>query len=78
MSSRPSLSAVPEQSQAATPSVRPNPRQTMVQLNVSIPVSLRKAARLKALQEEREIASVVRELLEGWVGDDATREDTNV
>ncbi|MBB6016916.1 hypothetical protein HNQ04_002174 [Deinococcus radiopugnans ATCC 19172] len=50
----------------------------MVQLNVSIPVSLRKAARLKALQEEREIASVVRELLEGWVGDDATREDTNV
>lgn len=78
MSSRPLLSAVLAQGQATTPPVRPNPRQTMAQLNVSIPVALRKAARLKALEEERDMASVVRELLEAWVGHNLTTEDTYV
>ncbi|MEF2277000.1 hypothetical protein V3W47_01740 [Deinococcus sp. YIM 134068] len=39
----------------------------MVQLNVTVPAELRKAVRLKALQEDRDVAEVVRELLTRWV-----------
>lgn len=41
----------------------------MVQLNVTVPAELRKAVRMKALSEDRDVTDVVRELLTRWVDD---------
>lgn len=54
--------------EASPPTAKPAPSKAdMVQLNVTVSGTLRRAARVKALQEGRELASVVRELLQRWV-----------
>lgn len=45
-------------------------RAELVQLNVAVSAELRKRVRLKALQHDRDVAAVVRELLERWVTED--------
>lgn len=42
----------------------------LVQLNVAVSAELRKRVRLKALQQDRDVAAVVRELLARWVAED--------
>ncbi len=44
-------------------------RRGWLQLNVYVPKELRTAAKVKALQEGRDISDIVTELLEGWVAD---------
>ncbi|WP_146009393.1 hypothetical protein [Deinococcus planocerae] len=44
-----------------------NPVEKMVQLNVTVPPELRRAVRIKALQEGVEVSTVVRELLREWL-----------
>ena len=39
-----------------------------VQLNVLLPESLRKAAKMKALQEDRDLSEVIEGLLRKWLG----------
>lgn len=41
--------------------------EKMVQLNVTVPPELRRAVRIKALQEGVEVSAVVRELLQEWL-----------
>lgn len=41
-----------------------------VQLNVTVTPELRRAARVKALNEGRDLAAVVRELLQRWVDEE--------
>lgn len=83
MAKRPSLSDVikrdePQAEEAAKPPT-PQPdasqrepgkrRRGWIQLNVYIPKEIRTAAKVKALQEGRDISDIVTELLEGWVAD---------
>ena len=68
MSRRPPLSAVLGHTASAQAPLGPT-RQAMAQLNVSIPVTLRKAVRLKAMEQEKDVASVVQQLLEEWLYD---------
>lgn len=68
MTKRPPLSNVlGTASLSAREEAQPSGRQPMAQLNVSIPVSLRKAVRIKAMEEEKDVASIVQHLLEEWL-----------
>lgn len=69
---RPKLTAVFKgkgEAEAQSPTSPPTSpdRAQMVQLNVKVSEELRRAARVKALQEGRDLAEVVRELLREWV-----------
>jgi hypothetical protein len=44
-----------------------NSRPPMSQLNVRLPTELRKRAKLKAIQEEKDLRDVVVSLIEKWV-----------
>jgi hypothetical protein len=72
---RPSLAAVLGGSQpTATEPPAPSKavgrrRQGHVQLNVLIPPSLKKACRMKALSEGRDLSAVVADLLHGWLAE---------
>ncbi|WP_216327458.1 hypothetical protein [Deinococcus aestuarii] len=50
-----------------TPAPVEKPVEKMVQLNVTVPPELRRAVRIKALQEGVEVSAVVRELLQAWL-----------
>lgn len=68
MNKRPPLSTILRTD--TSPASPPVPsRQPMAQLNVSIPVSLRKAVRIKAMEQEKDVASIVQTLLEEWLHD---------
>ena len=79
---RPSLSAIMGANQPSAPANRsaahaPTPapkrrsvgrrRQGYEQLNVLVPSGLRQAARIKAMQANRDLSDVVSEFLQGWV-----------
>lgn len=55
---------------AESGSDRSSAKGGLVQLNVTVSAELRKRVRLKALQEDRDVAAVVRELLQRWVTED--------
>ena len=65
--SRPKLGEVLHRETAAKVPEQTRPPEAMVQLNVSVPASLRKAVRIQALQEGRDVSAVVRELLTEWL-----------
>lgn len=57
---------------SAPPAVSPAPAtapdaEKMVQLNVNVPESLRRALRIKALQQGKEVNAIVRTLLQEWI-----------
>lgn len=60
--------AAPQQGrgEVGAPTVE-KPVEKMVQLNVTVPPELRRAVRIKALQEGVEVSTVVRELLQKWL-----------
>ena len=71
-------SAVPTTSTKAEKATRTPKKQAVkepsrrsaghVQLNVLLPESLRKAAKLRALQEDRDLSEVIETLLRRWLG----------
>jgi hypothetical protein len=53
---------------AAPPAPAPAPdSEKMVQLNVNVPESLRRALRIKALQQGKEVNAIVRTVLQEWI-----------
>lgn len=64
---RPKLGAVLRGENQADTAKQTSKPEAMVQLNVSVPASLRTAVRIRALQEGRDVGEVVRELLGDWL-----------
>jgi len=72
----PAKSAAPPQRKATRKPVRPARKAEKVsrraaghvQLNVLLPANLRKQAKVKALQEDRDLSEVIETLLKKWVG----------
>ncbi|GGO41288.1 hypothetical protein [Deinococcus humi] len=69
----PTPAAIPDASQQGrgkaqgTPPPVDAPAEKMVQLNVTVPPELRRAVRIKALQQGVEVSTVVRQLLQQWL-----------
>lgn len=76
MNKRPKLGAVlrggPANAAQETKPVPESPKAPqeeakLVQLNVTVSADLRRAVRIKAMEQDREVAAVVRELLQRWL-----------